>query len=296
MNLSEAKTKFSELFLNVNTESRHDFITWIKNSEELDDFLSDSRIQMLDSIAEQLRAVIPRNGVLDGETLFGLDDPKSAHIDAFLFPDDVLDDYCDEGKMSRYYCKDCGSKRTQRLDLYSHSFSAWELKWLFTKILPPVDNKTILDVGSRHGAVLYGASEFTNASKIIGVEMNADFCTMTNRIAESYKYDRIEIIQGDIRVQTALLTNADVIILNNVFENFLSNEDQIKCWDVIFGNVNRSGQVLVTVPSIQESLDSLKGKLPSGWIEEINFELEEELVPDECDLDSLKDIHLYRVL
>ena len=100
------------------------------------------------------------------------------------------------------------------------------------------------------------------------------------------------MIQADIRTQDQLLKSCDVVILNNVFEHFQSPEDQAKCWDVIFGSVKRKGQVIVTVPSLQESLDELKGQLPDNWVSEIEWDLDEELVPDECDLESLKSVHL----
>lgn len=296
MNLTEAKQKFSEVILGTKADCREDLINFIKNSEEIEDFTCDSRVKILESISENLRSVLPNAGTLESETIVNMDDPKSEHIDAFLFPDDVLDDLCDEGVMSRHYCSTCGSKKTQKLDLVSHSFSAWELKWLFTKILPPLDNKTLLDVGSRLGCVLYGASEFTKASKIIGVEMSSDFCTLQQSIIEQYNYDKIEIVQADIRNQEQLLRSADVIILNNVFENFLPAEDQIKCWDLVFGAVRRKGQVIVTVPSLAESLDELGGELPENWVEEVEWELDEELVPDECDLESLKSVHVYQVV
>lgn len=296
MNLAEAKQKFSELLLNVKSDVREDFVNFIKNSGEIDDFISDSHLCMLESIAEHLRSVIPQTGTLESERVVNLDDPKTEHIDAFLFPDDILDDLCDAGKMSRHYCSSCGSKKTQKLDLVSHSFSSWELKWLFTKVLPPLDNKVILDVGSRLGCVLYAAAEYTNASKIIGVELNEEFCSLQQSIVEQYKYDKVEIIQADIRTKSQLLEFCDVIILNNVFEHFMSHEDQIKCWDMIFGNVKRKGQVLVTVPSLQESLDELNGQLPSSWVEEVEINIDEEIVPDEVDLESLNSVHVYQVI
>ena len=39
MNLNEAKQKFSELLLNTKAESREDLINFLKNSEEIDDFI-----------------------------------------------------------------------------------------------------------------------------------------------------------------------------------------------------------------------------------------------------------------
>lgn len=71
--------------------------------------------------------------------------------------------------------------------------------YLFTSILPPVNNKIILDIGSRLGGVLYGAYLLTAASKIIGVELNSEFCKLQERIVQKYNYkDRIEIICNNI--------------------------------------------------------------------------------------------------
>ena len=38
----------------------------------------------------------------------------------------------------------------------SHSLSREKLLFVFKSVLPPLRNKTILDIGSRLGAVLYG--------------------------------------------------------------------------------------------------------------------------------------------
>lgn len=37
------------------------------------------------------------------------------HVDAFLYDDDVVDSLCEEGKMSRSYCTECGSYKTASL-------------------------------------------------------------------------------------------------------------------------------------------------------------------------------------
>jgi hypothetical protein len=38
----------------------------------------------------------------------------------------------------------------------SHSLSREKLSFVFKSVLPPLRNKTVLDIGSRLGAVLYG--------------------------------------------------------------------------------------------------------------------------------------------
>lgn len=44
-------------------------------------------------------------------------------------------------------------------DFISHSFSLVELKFLFQKMLPDLSGKTLVDVGSRLGAVLYAVKQ-----------------------------------------------------------------------------------------------------------------------------------------
>lgn len=40
---------------------------------------------------------------------------NTLHVDSFLYDDDAIDDLVEEGKMSRAYCLDCGSHKTQPL-------------------------------------------------------------------------------------------------------------------------------------------------------------------------------------
>ena len=40
------------------------------------------------------------------------------HVDAFLYEDDTIDDLCEEGKLSRNYCTQCGSKQVTPLSEY----------------------------------------------------------------------------------------------------------------------------------------------------------------------------------
>jgi hypothetical protein len=37
------------------------------------------------------------------------------HVDAFLYDDELYDELCDEGKLSRNYCVDCGSRNIRPL-------------------------------------------------------------------------------------------------------------------------------------------------------------------------------------
>ena len=57
---------------------------------------------------------------------------------------------------------------------------------IFRDLLPPLDGKTLLDVGSRLGAVLYGAHVYSSAERIVGVEMNAEFAKISERTVTKY--------------------------------------------------------------------------------------------------------------
>jgi len=66
----------------------------------------------------------------------------------------------------------------------THSCSRMSLEYIFTYLLPPLDGKRVLDVGSRFGAVLFGAHLLSDAKEILGVEMNGDLCKLAEEVIE----------------------------------------------------------------------------------------------------------------
>jgi hypothetical protein len=56
----------------------------------------------------------------------------------------------------RNVCLDCGSRRTTEIEMVTHSCSRERAEFIFRSLLPPIPGKTVVDVGSRLGAVLYG--------------------------------------------------------------------------------------------------------------------------------------------
>lgn len=59
--------------------------------------------------------------------------------------------------------------------------------------------------------------------------MNSYFCELQFQVIGKYKMaDRIQVVCSDICNQASLLQEADVIVLNNVFEFFCSPEDQAR--------------------------------------------------------------------
>ncbi|KAI1895597.1 hypothetical protein AGOR_G00107880 [Albula goreensis] len=304
MDFLTAKNEIMHLLSRVDVAELPQLIQWIKNSEELDDCFVDNEKVILQSIAEDLRACLPVEAMLPSESL-AIDKTQqklkpTVHVDAFLYDEDAVDSLCDESKLSRYYCLHCGSQRTAPLGFISHSFSVLELRFLFQNVLPDLSGKVLVDVGSRLGAVLYGGCLYSSAAQLVGVEISAEFTELQKMIVEKYSFsDRIQIVHSDICAQASLLQNADVVVMNNVFEYFLESNDQIRAWHWISQNVRKKGALLVTVPSIQETFATLQqsnGVIDiRQWLEELPLDHNVYLGRD-TDTEALQQIHLYRVL
>uniref|UniRef100_A0A3B4XFL2 Zgc:109986 n=2 Tax=Seriola lalandi dorsalis TaxID=1841481 RepID=A0A3B4XFL2_SERLL len=267
---------------------------------ELDDLLVDNRKVMLQSIADDLRASLPLDAMLPSETTahhkMQQRPQPTVHVDSFLYDDEQVDSLCEEGTMSRTYCLSCGSYRTAPLDFLSHSFSVSELQFLFQNVLPDLSGRTLVDVGSRLGAVLYGGHVYSSASRLLGLELSEEFVQLQNNMLQKYRLsDRVQVLHADVCTQDVLLQNTDVLVMNNVFEFFMEPSEQVRAWRFIMQNFRKTGSLLVTVPSLQESLDALQEALRSGWVEELPVDYNVYLGRN-TDPDALRQIHLYRVM
>nr|XP_032819832.1 uncharacterized protein LOC116947793 [Petromyzon marinus] len=285
------------------------------NDQELDNCDT-----ILRCIAEDLRERLPPSALLPGEQLVPISsrNPSSlrcaetpsgvvvsspeerapvAHVDAFVYDEQALEDAWASGTLSRAYCMDCGSHRTKPLEFISHSFSALEVKFLFRYALPDLTTCTVLDVGSRLGPVLYGAYLYSSARRIVGVELSGEMCALQQAMLEKYHMaDRVEVVCADICTQGDLLRTADVVVMNNVFEYFMDSESQARCWHFVREHVRQPGCLLLTVPSLEESLGRLQvGVNVSEWVCEVPLDYSVYL-GEGMDHEALESIHLYRVL
>ncbi|XP_078134189.1 uncharacterized protein LOC144535532 isoform X1 [Sander vitreus] len=301
MDVCEAKSEIKQLLNKVKPSELPKLLNWIRTSDELDEFLSDNRKKVLQNIAEDLRERLPPDAMFPSErtALCKMQQcvRPTVHVDGFLYDEEELDSRCEDGTMSRSYCLSCGSHRTAPLDFISHSFSISELHFLFENVLPDLSGRLLVDVGSRLGAVLYGGYMFSSASQLVGLEISDEFVKLQNEILQKYKLtDRIQVIHSDVCVQNVLLQNADVLVMNNVFEFFLETSQQVRAWSFIMENFRKKGSLLVTVPSLQESLNTLQqAALQPGWVEELPVDYD-VYVDRDMDADALQQIHLYRVL
>ncbi|ESO85583.1 hypothetical protein LOTGIDRAFT_107662 [Lottia gigantea] len=193
--------------------------------------------KILDCIRDEIRELLPLSAISDGEHITfpkvgpNADcDPKTTiHIDAFLYDDEEIDELEEEGKISKKYCVNCGSKQVKPLDFITNSMSVKQIKYIFEYVLPDLRNKTILDVGSRTGALLYGAFLYSSCYKIFGVEIDKTFFDIQQKFLEKYNMsERIQVFNDDIINKGDILKAADVVIMNNVFEFFMDKSAQEK--------------------------------------------------------------------
>ncbi|CAO3590609.1 unnamed protein product [Absidia cylindrospora] len=207
--------------------------------------------------------------------------------------------------MSRNYCLDCQSRNVAPLNFISHSASVLQLQFLYQVALAnKVKDKVVVDVGSRLGAVLYSGHLFTRARRLIGVEINEWFCQLQQDMIRKYKMDdRIEIMCKDIQQLPDLLSKeADVVIMNNVFQFFSELPTQQEIWKYIRAQTSKkSGLLLVTLPSLQEQLKDAglsPTKQMKGWVKEIKLDYDGGWFEDinEDELEEIKQVHLYKVV
>ncbi|XP_042311909.1 uncharacterized protein LOC121924639 isoform X2 [Sceloporus undulatus] len=263
MDFSSARQAILRVLRGARAEDVPRLLRWMRTSSDFEEFTSNNDDVILRSIAEDLRLSLPTDAILNSEHLplqkLQEQTKPTVHIDAFLYDDDYIDSLCERGKMSRNYCLTCGSHQTAPLEFISHSFSLMEVKFLYQHVLPDLTGKVLVDVGSRLGVVLFGGYFYSSASQLYGVEINADFCQLQEAITAKYQLcDRVKVVNADICTQASLLQNADVVIMNNVFEYFLDRSEQARCWEFIYQNVRKKGSLLVTIPSLEKSFSDLQ--------------------------------------
>ncbi|KAJ1564832.1 hypothetical protein HK096_006021 [Nowakowskiella sp. JEL0078] len=289
----------------------------------------ESNAFLLSQIITDLRSVLPISAEAPSEQISiptsssnfqGMSFDDTVNIDGFLFTEDDIDDFVEKGLMSRNKCLNCGSRNTKPLSkggdlkehFISHSAYRHQLEWLFNyslssseNIAPDTKFTTILDIGSRLGAVLYMAYLNSSFSNIIGLEINQYFVNLSAEIVKKYNMqDRIQVICDDMLNRSDLLRVADVIVLNNVFQCFMSKQQEVRLWTFLRENVFRQGQRLICIPSLEEQLQESGAsnfiKL-EGWVREVLFASEKEKNEtlegySEDEVSDINNIHEYVVV
>lgn len=202
----------------------------------------------------------------------------------------------------------------------SHSASRENLAHAFRNLLPDLAGKHLLDIGSRFGAVLFGAFAYSQASRITGVEINAELAALSLSMVHKYNMQvkwicmigfsgnsffiyiilqsRVEVYTGDIRQFAHLVSSADVVVMHNVFEFFAPLDVQRDLWQVLRQLIKR-GALMLTSPSLEQALSPLNTNIQlEQWVEHLTHPSNTASMDDD-DEDSVPEmdlVHLYRVL
>ncbi|KAK6644474.1 hypothetical protein RUM43_000741 [Polyplax serrata] len=309
--MDEIQEKFLNIMREFKTQNeRKIFLKWIHSNWDLDNLEDEendcqSPRSVLNAIAEDIRPMVPFNSILASENInVPVCGPNSdckanttVHVDEFLYDDHYLNDLIDKELFSRHYCANCFSKNIKLLTFISHSMSSERIHFIFRCLLPPITSGSILDIGSRLGPVLYGAYMYTTCPNIIGVEINSEFCDIQAKILKKYKFDdRIKVICNNVCNELELVSTADIIVLNNVFEFFTDYETAITSWHLLAQNI-KPGCILVTTPHLEDTFEHFKVEFNwREWVEVLKpHQLSSDI--DKEDLENnLKNVRHYKVI
>jgi hypothetical protein len=247
----------------------------------------------------------------DSDGIFaGYNELNTADIDEFLFPsEDDIELLCNQGIISKHYCISCGSKNIGTTKFISHSLGRRDIDFIFSDNCVGSDlrGKVVCDVGSRLGSILFYAYIFTNASEIIGIEINDKFVELQNHAMRKFQLendDRIKLYNQDFLKCGEIAKQCDIFIMHNVFEWFCSREDHVEIWKkLISGSFFNRGALIVTVPSIKQSLldcglDPVELHIDS-WVRQIELDRSDLILEEERQDPTFsveQSIHLYEVL
>ncbi|KAJ8719590.1 hypothetical protein PYW08_011765 [Mythimna loreyi] len=305
--LVNAKHRMLELFSGMDEAEIETIEQWICDQsyrKDLDQIKAlKSTEKTLIKIGNSIKKIIPFEAEMPSETIkpptvgdqADCSNINSSHVDEFLYDDDEVDDLIKKGKLKKHYCTNCHSRNIKDLIFISHSMSRQALQYIFKVLLPSdLEEKQILDVGSRLGAVLYGAYYFSNAGTIIGIEMNKECCDVQNRIIEQYTMDsnRIRVVHSDVLERSDLIANSDIIVIN-ILEFFVDNEKHKEMWH-FFKKYIKKGSYLVCNRNMTDTLVNLDiFEEFMNWLSICKpNQLENEIF---FDMEDYNDLYLYTV-
>lgn len=129
--------------------------------------------------------------------------------------------------------------------------------YIFKAMLPDLKGKVFVDVGSRFGAVLFGAHLLSSADKIIGIEMNKEHCQIAKDVlTERNMLDRAEVINDNVLNHAEVVSRADVVLVNNAFQYFTSDSVARECWKFLQKNL-KPGSYLLMSPTVDDKFSNL---------------------------------------
>ncbi|KAN0030301.1 hypothetical protein ACTA71_010063 [Dictyostelium dimigraforme] len=285
--------------LNVNIEPIKAINKESKPDSILQTIIQDLKDQLpsITTEAPNEKITIPKNSSFEGYTK-----ENTINVDGFLYTEEDIDDLIESGELKNNYCLDCGSKSITPINFISHSTTPNQLKYMFSNDVLGgncnLKQSTILDIGSRLGALLYTGYLFSDTKKLIGCEINQYFSDLQKSMINRYKMtDRIEIVHGNILDNEKLIQQSDIIYMNNVLEFFQQDKKKhIEFWQFIQNQTkSKKGLKILTIPSLEESFKNNKIPLKlKGWVKKI--QLDSPVPQDDPTFPDYQEIHLYEVL
>ncbi|XP_050668845.1 uncharacterized protein LOC126968076 isoform X2 [Leptidea sinapis] len=305
--LLNVKSQILDIFGELEENNLSEIEKWITSHAYKKDLEKKKKLQKFEKklvkISKVLREIVPFEAEMQTENIVPptvgdqADCTKinTCHVDEFLYDDKEVDELVQKGKLSRFYCVECNSRNCKELIFISHSMSTQMLQYIFNVLLPKdLENKQILDVGSRLGAVLYGAYYFSNVSTIIGVEMNKECCDIQETIIKKFAMDtnRIKIVHSDIMKRSDIVQCSNIVVIN-VLDFFVDIEKHKEMWYFFKKNI-KCGSYLITNRSMVDTLTSL-GIFEDmlDWLTICKCsQFENEIY---FDIEDYKDLHVYIV-
>ncbi|XP_063529070.1 uncharacterized protein LOC134740499 [Cydia strobilella] len=305
--ISNAKSRLLDVFADLDDDELKTMEQWIGSKQFKKDLENKKSIKQSDEvlykIADVIKGMVPFEAEMASEKIeFPVEGDaadcnraNTRHVDEFLYDEEQVQELVKEGKLSRHYCLDCNSQNIKELTYISHSKSRVQLQYIFKVLLPKdLECKQILDVGSRFGGVLYGAYYYTNASKIIGIELNKECCEIQEKVIAQYKMDknRIQVINSDVLNKGDIVKKSDVCIIN-CLDFFVSTEEHKRLW-YFFKEHLTKGSYVVLDRSVADTLQPLDMFDEfADWLSVSKpLQLENEIL---FDVEDLHELYLYTV-
>ncbi|ESS61989.1 hypothetical protein TCDM_10369 [Trypanosoma cruzi Dm28c] len=222
--------------------------------------------------------------------------PPTFSVDAFMYLEEDIEELVQRGCIAREYCRTCGSIAIGLCDYITHSFSQDQLVYISCYLIPSLSDASyvfttdlclrrrekhilnanapftcqhVVDVGSRLGVVLLSCyfaahqQRLKTTRRVTGVEIDDKLIGLQHDAIARFA-TRPTLLQLDLVHSSCLegagaevLREADVIILHNVFEYFISSTvEHLKCWRRLREILARRGQLLICCPSLEETFAS----------------------------------------
>eukprot|EP01117_Protostelium_nocturnum_P008967 TRINITY_DN3220_c0_g1_i2.p2 TRINITY_DN3220_c0_g1~~TRINITY_DN3220_c0_g1_i2.p2 ORF type:complete len:117 (+),score=45.74 TRINITY_DN3220_c0_g1_i2:336-686(+) len=116
-------------------------------------------------------------------------------------------------------------------------------------------------------------------------------------MTKEYKMnERVKVVGEDVLHCSALLQDADVVFMNNVFEFFVNDKKaHAALWNFVKANVRKKGARLVTIPPLDQSLQEAGIKMQlDDWVKRIDVKI--PFTFDEGENEDYEMIAFYQIL